>query len=69
LETQAAKPAATAKEAIAATIGRSSEISMLYLQCLYVVNINHQAKIFTQFIFFFDMAETSFLANLAWQVC
>ena len=47
LETQAAKPPATAKEAIAATIGRSSEISILYLQCLYVVNINHQAKIFS----------------------
>jgi hypothetical protein len=65
LETQAAKPAATAKEAIAAPIGSSSEISMLYLQCLYVVNINYQAKIFSKFIFFFDMAGTSFLASLA----
>jgi len=30
-----------------------------------VVNINHQAKIFSQFIFFFDMAKTSFRASLA----
>jgi len=30
-----------------------------------VVNINHQAKIFSQFIFLFDTAETPFLSSPA----